>query len=63
MLLIKKYIVDTFCLIPFVTEHNNWWQLKWDLLRTVGDPLEAQAAELGVKKRRGGAVSQLEQQR
>ena len=40
-----------FCLTPFVCEYNNWWQFKWDLLGTVADPLEAQEAESGVKKR------------
>ena len=36
---------------PFVCEYNNWWQLKWDCLRAEADPLEAQEAESGVKKR------------
>ena len=43
---------------PLVCEYNNWWQIKWDLLRAEADLLEAQAAESGVKKRRGWAMSQ-----
>ena len=30
-----------FHLTPFVREYNNWWQRRWDCLRTEADPLEA----------------------
>ena len=57
---------------------NNFWKIrifsrtltsarrswvKWDCLRTEADPLEAQEAESGVKKRGAEASSQPERQR